>query len=1229
MALVLVTVAAGGLAILGRPGTVEPGAAGHPADAQHENSAAARRPSAVSARPAADVAPPSTPSPSPVIVPATPSERQPAVLAAEVSTVAPGGAGKDALLDVLHFGQTAPDAACRQATATSVGGDSLPAADQLSAVGKPANRATSRSTPSASSPRPGRAVEPSDTETGEHIFQIQKFGRYSVAVTSPQGTAVQLVDRMAGPEARDGEVGERDGRLDLFFGPGDHKAILTSMRRAKTPPVVSVRPFDERNGPVLPRLVELSSVETDLADLQQRSYWLRVERRRTVFIEAAGRHLADLRLWKDGSWLVDAAPDESISEPANGKPLEVRRLVAKLDPGLYLLIAYGGVGQTWSETGTEQPFYLRWGIPSLPENGRRRFVAGPFGYDRWLVPKTTNAFRVELPQPGVASLEVAPFNDGNFTTGKLATIDKKNRSRSVNLLAPSEGAEQVVTVAGLAGLPYVLQTYVADREYSFDGAGDYLVGTLGAGHGEDDPDHTAVLTQIRPRSKNAPRASEQIIAARTIELGQSTAWHRRFNLLDPVTLFLGITEPGRYRVEGSGVDAEYTLTPLFVSPDIGRPAAKIGGGEWDLDAGVHVLTIMPRPQGRGVLSLALKGAAAGVDDVAAPAVLGASFLPVHLDPGSHYRLYSNRAPTGPVGAVVRKLPADIGDDVPLIVEPCQTLSLPVSVPGAGLVQALTENGTALPVSLDGKDSGDKVSFSAGGVSRVAVANPLNVVQQVSLHFTPEAAAQPPLPAVSTEDLAKVPDFPKLETGAQRFLDLDRDQSSTFVVKVDKPALYQLESTGRLQTSGTIRTQVQPSLDRAEANGIGRNFLLQQYLREGLYQLSVATQGRTMGHLGVTLAATPVQEGGPLTLDVAAHASLAAGRGLAYDLEITHQGLYRLRTLTVNGPTRLRVEDAGGWPLTTPDQMGEMSTTLAPGRYRVVVLPQVLTARVQTLVEEVTSKPGLSGHGPHPLALETTVDYRWEEPAAGGRRTPDTWTFTLSAAADLTVALSDLMQADLTREGDSQPLSTVTFRKPWQGRLEAGRYRLDVASVRPNNHFDYHLTTALRQLVAGQERRIDTPAVVPISLAGGRLVEISSFGDGEVRGTLLDETGAIVARAIDRPEDWNFNIIASPPAGNYRLKVDSVGINAMTPANPDVTDEGADQSRDGSAGRETPSAEETKTGSTVIRLRQFDEVEEPPLALSSDKDLVDGRLHSFPLEAPSAAGASMRNSSGRY
>src|SRR2546425_13125612 len=60
----------------------------------------------------------------------------------------------------------------------------------------------------------------------EAILTVHAFGRYAVTVASPQGTALQLVDRIAGPGQAQGTTGKTDGRLDVFLDRGEYQVEI-------------------------------------------------------------------------------------------------------------------------------------------------------------------------------------------------------------------------------------------------------------------------------------------------------------------------------------------------------------------------------------------------------------------------------------------------------------------------------------------------------------------------------------------------------------------------------------------------------------------------------------------------------------------------------------------------------------------------------------------------------------------------------------------------------------------------------------------------------------------------------------------------------------------------------------------------------------------------------------------------------------------------------------------
>src|SRR5947199_48711 len=68
----------------------------------------------------------------------------------------------------------------------------------------------------------------------EAILTVPAFGRYAVTVASPQGTALQLVDRIAGPGQAQGTAGQTAGPLGVFLDRGEIAARPRTSPRART-----------------------------------------------------------------------------------------------------------------------------------------------------------------------------------------------------------------------------------------------------------------------------------------------------------------------------------------------------------------------------------------------------------------------------------------------------------------------------------------------------------------------------------------------------------------------------------------------------------------------------------------------------------------------------------------------------------------------------------------------------------------------------------------------------------------------------------------------------------------------------------------------------------------------------------------------------------------------------------------------------------------------------------
>jgi hypothetical protein len=1010
----------------------------------------------------------------------------------------------------------------------------------------------------------------------ETLVSVAEFGRYAITAKSDQGTTIQFVDRMAGPSSVDGSAGHLDGRIDAFLDRGQYKIKLLSDPRGSGDAELSVIQSVELN-PAEQQLIELKTVTAELGDHEQRSYWLDIKERRFVAIEAAGRYLTDLRLWKDGNWLVDATPTTGERDPKGGEPLAIRQLATALEPGLYRLTAYGGAGEKWSSGATGKPFYLRFGIPTLPDAGRMVEEASPFGLDRWLVPKSSNYFRIDIDHAEHATLSVADYSEERpyATGGDRARIEKDSRdpNADVQVVNADPKGLRLVTVERTPGAKYTLQ-YFDDRHQrtlTFDGASaDYWLATLKATGGEDALDPTAIVV----------REGRNVIAASAIQIDPAKSWHRKFNLIQPVSLFLRANEPTDFAVEGNGADAEYRVEPFLISrpADYRTPPTQTSGGVWTVDKGYWVLTIMPREGGKGILNLTVRPTKATGDQPEQPRLAAPIFPSVKFEKDKHYVLYLNATGENYGGAAVQKLPLDLGNGTSFQLAGGAALTIPFTIPNAGRLEARSEDGAAIPLAIDGKAAATGQMVEAGQ-HKAEVTAPGDKPVYISLIYTPAALLETaPLPSVDPARLADRPKFPVLIPGKPAFLDLEKDERATYTLAVDKPALYRLESSGIIETAGAIRTRTVTALDDQSANGVGRNFMIQQFLREGDYQVTARPAGQSHGAIGLSAETTPVADLGALEPGLWARATLSPGQAGRYRFHIPEAGDYRLNTLGLHHDFSMRLDDGDGWPILKPGVAADTTMRFEAGDYEMVLLPQPVESRAVTLLKRIEEPTELSGHGPFALTIGDTGRNRWMEPENGAPRTPDSWKLSLPAPAEMTIAIDNGMRATLVEAG--KPTDKVALsERAWTGTLPAGDYSVDVVSAAPNSRVDYSLTVTTTEMLVGQKRSVDAPAKLPISIGADRQVEFASFGGEDVKARLYDADGKLVGSNDDRENDWNFLIPMRLSPGHYELQVDPVGAAKL---------------------------------STEIGLQQPEEIQDTLTSFGKPATVSDGRVHVVPL-----------------
>jgi hypothetical protein len=411
----------------------------------------------------------------------------------------------------------------------------------------------------------------------------------------------------------------------------------------------------------------------------------------------------------------------------------------------------------------------------------------------------------------------------------------------------------------------------------------------------------------------------------------------------------------------------------------------------------------------------------------------------------------------------------------------------------------------------------------------------------------------------------------LAAGRPRFFDLAKDEARSFGFEIAEGGLYRVETLGRLETEGWIGTPFVAEIAHEAANGHGHNMQLQSYLRAGRYRVTVAARGSS-GRAGILANPAPLRDGGTLLQGGSVRATMPAGSGVAFPIEIAAAGRYHLDLVGLGRKFTARLEDAEGWPILPAGDLSSLDRALSPGRYRVLVLPQAVDARVVGRLSLVEPEAELSGHGPHPLRFDAEQHFQWREPAGRDEpRVPDQWDFAFFGQAHVTIEISDGMVAEL-RRGDSPegpPLARLLYKSGFAGALPAGRYRIATTSLGRNDRLDYRLSLRSDELQPGRPRSVTLPATVPFAIAGDRVVSLTSFGSVDVKAVLRDGGGRVLGRYDDRVDDWNIAVSRYLPAGRYVLDLSQV---APPPAPPAAKEDGA---ADGSASDQPAAASEAE------------------------------------------------------
>ncbi|HTO78392.1 MAG TPA: hypothetical protein VMJ31_01305, partial [Methylocystis sp.] len=913
---------------------------------------------------------------------------------------------------------------------------------------------------------------------------------------------------------------------------GAYKLRVSGPKRASGVLRLSAEPFQELNDEP-PALDQGKIQSAELADLHQRSYRIQVGAEGRVYLEAIGRSLADLRLWRENGELVDLALEKRSAEPKLGRPMTRIRLEGAAAPGRYIVTAYGGEAALWSEGEKPQPFLIRLAPPTPLDAGLAEGTLGPFGSTRFVAQPNSNAFRLEAPQPAPLRLdEWRGVQWRGFTE-----IAKNSRDAFATLRDEREESEPAtLEVSGVEGQAYTLHALHSDARFSIEATGPHLIGLDVAGQGADEVPATAIFARVEKDGKT------RVLASDTPRVSARKPWRGRFNLRGLTGLFFEMVEAGPVAIDAKGVALHAAIEPALSD----GPAPRADGkrpGRYDLAKGFYLISLTPSQGAAGVVDVTLGApGVAAPEPTPTPARIAISFGEQTLERDGAYLILGNVAPELIVGPLVAALPADLSrEPLRLWQGAGETISILVLEPKEGRIVAHDARGAEAPFTL-----GPRVVHVGIAFRRLTI-EPTGQERALGLAVVSNPAsarAEPEGEPVWEEKSAK-----KQATGAKKpgraplaaspgrplYFDIGRDEKQEVRFEAPEGGLYRIETLGRLKTRVAIASTVSANLGEGEDNGPGHNGLIVTYLRAGPYRATVTAKD-SAGRAGLAVSKVALSETAKLPGEGSARATLDPGKGAAIPFEISEPGSYRLDLYGLSREWRARLEDSDGWPLAKPGPLTRLDRDFDKGAYRLVALPEAVEARLAFRLARNEPEKELSGRGPHPLPFEAPQKLQWREPETrGAKREPDMWRFSLRGDAEITLSLSEGMIGEIIR-GANEKVGRVAAGRDFTARLPAGDYRVEARALSSDDRLDYKISLSSKELQPKAPRLVEPPAKASFALAKESLVDLTSFGDKALYGALKNEKGEVVESLAARANDWNVALARRLPAGAYHVSL---------------------------------------------------------------------------------------------
>ncbi|HEY6001449.1 MAG TPA: hypothetical protein VIV57_01165, partial [Anaeromyxobacter sp.] len=865
------------------------------------------------------------------------------------------------------------------------------------------------------------------------LLTVARPGMVRVATRGGGGTACTIVDQLRGPFASSGAVGAHDCALDLLLDAGPYELLLDSPGKGTGQVTVAATDLPELNAP--PPLLERGRpMEQPLPDGKQASFWIRLERREAITVRIAGRTAGAVHVWRAGEWREDLAPLHLEAAPVPGQPIHEWWIEAVLEPGDYLVTAYGTSPKRFTSGAESDLLTVEHGFAPaeralraiLPASGVVAFSleASAATAVAALEGEARGRVRLSLHELGDSGSRMSR-EEGGCTIEARAVVPEcaartSRASRHALLLRGPPGTAVLVRWAPRSALAGFV-----DGEYRETterlaleplAPGEYVLGVHDV---PADPDAAPLGCALERRpERGGPR---EIVAWDVPTVAAGRPLQRAFNYAREASIWFEAEARTLLPIEvaiSTGGERRSSCVLYRLQGDSAEKLDEDESGRCGisrrLPGGLYELRLRGGGEGVERVRVAERGSGTALPDSGARS--GCSFRARIADGWRYALLASRRGAVQVRGVVARRLPAALDPPLPVEVPAGEIFRLPVDARGSLRVASIGAPPAGCHLAIAGAGEwrdGACWLTGAGEDELVLAAKPdaplVAWIGRPPVPGPPRIAA-PHRPAVS--------ELPRLGLDVPARLDFEPGQERALVFDVAEPGLYDVGTEGLLATACALRTPALARLASDRGGGRGRNCLVSAYLRPGRYLVSVRAEAPSRGRAGVVLGRRPARELPPLEADGERFFAVEPNELVVQRLAAPQAGRFEISGAALGAQLRCRLEDDRGWPLQAVPGPCRTTVDLPKGEVVLKELPLTVESMRRNAIARSSPPAVLRGAKPHAIALWTR--YRAEL----GNEGSNEFRFELSAEQDVFVLLTDGMLGRLYREGESRPIDIV-------------------------------------------------------------------------------------------------------------------------------------------------------------------------------------------------------------